>query len=485
MQDVALSEASGAPHDTYELSHLRAWQDAVAANPDKVALISPSQDPAAFRWVGSDSKSSHLEWTFTDLDRAARRLATKLNSLAPVNRRPIATLIRNQAEWALFFWAAAYLHSPLMPINPASASRSDELTHMVKLMRPAVFVTADTDLASQLENSLNDSFLADIPSKILLTKDDRELKSEWSALSEIMSGDPTPPDTPLPPDHRDYGLVLFTSGTTSLPKPCAHTSAQIINAAIAYTEAREITKDHRIVHHLPGFHAYGITWGLVFWFAGGSVVYPSAAFEAQASLQAIERFKCTHTALVPTTAQSVLAHPALATTDLSSLISIDISGAGVLPTVVTSCEAALKVPGYTSYGMTETPGSLIWPEGAGCVLRKGEVFSGFPSRGTTVKICEQGTRNPIPRGEAGEVHCHGVQVIEGYLDPNVDSSAFYKDDEGRQWVVTGDMAIMAKDGAVTIAGRYKDLIIRGGENISPASIESCLQKIEGVHAVSA
>ncbi|GAB7365068.1 hypothetical protein MBLNU230_g5849t1 [Neophaeotheca triangularis] len=481
MQDVTLSEASGAPIDTHELSHLRMWQDAVAANPNKTALISPNQDSTAFRWVGSDSNTTHLEWTFTELDRAARRLATKLNSLAPINRRPIATLIRNQAEWALFFWAAAYLHAPLMPINPANAIRSDELTHMVKLMRPVVFVSADTELASQMETSLDDAFLADIPTKILLTKGDKDLKSEWSLLTEIMSGDPTPPHSPLPPDHRDYGLILFTSGTTSLPKPCAHTSAQVVNAAIAYMEARDITKDHRIVHHLPGFHAYGITWGLVFWLAGGSVVYPSAAFEAQASLQAIDRYKCTHTSLVPTTAQSILAHPALPTTDLSSMISIDISGAGVLPSVVTSCEAALKIPGYTSYGMTESPGSLIWPEGAGSVLRRGEVFSGMPSRGTTVKICEQGTRNAIPRGQAGELHVHGIQVIEGYLDPNVDSSAFYKDEEGKQWVVTGDQAIMAKDGAVTIAGRYKDLIIRGGENISPASIESYLQKFEGVH----
>ncbi|KAL1311473.1 hypothetical protein AAFC00_004416 [Neodothiora populina] len=481
MECEQLSEASGRPIDTHNLSHVSLWQKAVSSNPDKVALISHDQSPSSFGWIrGAGPCRTHVEWTFADLDRASRRLATTLNRLAPVGRRPIATFVNNQAEWALFFWAAAYLHVPLMPINPKCAGRSEEVSHMLALMKPGVVVAASADLACQLELNVSSTILDDIPTKLLLCATDGIASSEWNQLSHIMTGELTPADTPLLPDPDAHALILFTSGTTSLPKPCAHTSAQVANAALAYTEARGITDAHRLVHHLPGFHAYGITWGLVFWFSGGSIVYPSAAFEAQASLDCIQRYKCTHTSLVPTTAQAILAHSALANTDLSSLVSIDVSGAGVLPSLVKSCEEALKIPAYTSYGMTESPGTIIWPDGGGSVLRDGDVLAGFPSRGVTAKVCEPGTRVAVPRGHAGELHCTGIQVISGYLDAEVSSSAFYVDEDDRSWVVSGDQAIMTEDGALCIVGRYKDLIIRGGENISPASIEDLLCKVEGV-----
>lgn len=484
MQNIPLSEASGGSINTHRLSHISLWQNVVASSPNKTALISRDQLASSFRWIGNNHTSDgHVDWTFADLDRAARRLATTLNRLAPIGRSPIATLINSQAEWALLFWAAAYLHVPLMPINPKCATRTEEITHMLGLMKPGVIVAATPEIAHQMESNVESKILSDISTKLVLSQAEVPVPSQWSLLSNIISGELTPSDTPLLPDPDAHALILFTSGTTSLPKPCAHTSAQVANAALAYTEARQITSIHRLVHHLPGFHAYGITWGLVFWLAGGSVVYPSAAFEAQASLDCIQRFKCTHTSLVPTTAQAILAHPALASIDLTSLVSIDVSGAGVLPSVVESCEKALNIPAYTSYGMTESPGTIIWPAGGGSVLHQGDVFSGYPSRGVIARVCEPGTRNVLPRGQAGELHCTGVQVISGYLDANVSSDAFYVDKGGRQWVVSGDQAIMSDSGAICIVGRYKDLIIRGGENISPASIEDLLEKMEGVDMV--
>lgn len=480
---MLLSEAAGRPVDTSNLSHLNVWQKAVAANPNGTALISYHQKAANFRWVSNQhSDDDFVQWSFADLDRGARRLATTLNSLSPINRRPIACFCNNQAEWALLLWAAAYLHSPLVPINPKSAIRSDEVSHMLKLVKPVMIAAPDAATASQLEESLPKELLDTMPVKILLAHPDTtKTANEWRLLSEIMSGELTPPDTPTDADPQETSVILFTSGTTSLPKPCALSSAITANAALAYTEPRDITAGHRFILHLPNFHSYGIGWALGFLLVGGTIIYPSEAFEAQASLECIEKFKATHMSLVPTTAQAMIVHPAFSKTDISSLISIDISGAGVLPSVVESCEAALKVPGGTSYGMTESPSTLIWPIREGSVLRNGEVLSGRPSRGARVKICEPGTTTVVPRGVAGELHNGGVQVIGEYMDPNVKTDSFYVDAEGAQWIITGDQAVMEEDGAVRISGRYKDIIIRGGENISPASIEACLQKAEGVY----
>ncbi|KAK3068439.1 hypothetical protein LTR53_013979 [Teratosphaeriaceae sp. CCFEE 6253] len=477
----ALSLASGPPVESTTTSHLQLWQDSVNAAPNTIALIAKHQKPTDFRWVGSQHNDlDHLQWTYSDLDRGARRLATALNRLTHIERRPIATIVNTQAEWALFCWAAAYLHSPLVPINPKVVVRSKEISHMLAMTQPAVILCADAAIAGQLKQSLSEEALAAIPVKLLATPVDDSSLPDWASLANVMSGDATPPDTPDVVDPKDTCMTLFTSGTTSLPKPCNITSAMYVNAGLGYREARHITAGHKLVQHLPNFHSYGIAWSFAFWFAGGTVVLPAAAFEAQASLACFDRFKTTHMSLVPTTAQAILAHPAFATADLSTLVSIDVSGAGVLPSVIASCVHGLKVPSYTSYGMTEAPGTLIWPEDRTSVVRDGEVLSGKCVRGTSVKVCEPGTRTVVPRGQAGELHNGGAQVVHGYSDPNVNSSDFYVDDSGTQWIVSGDQAVMEEDGAVRISGRYKDMIIRGGENISPASIEDYLRKMDGV-----
>lgn len=93
--------------------------------------------------------------------------------------------------------------------------------------------------------------------------------------------------------------------------------------------------------------------------------------------------------------------------------------------------------------------------------------------GAKIKVCEAGTRRVLERGEIGELHFGGNMRIGGYLDG--DDSCFYSDDRG-QWISTGDQAKMDVSGTIYILGRYKDIIIRAGENISPVSIETCLNK---------
>ncbi|QIW99655.1 hypothetical protein AMS68_005173 [Peltaster fructicola] len=474
-----LSEAAGSPVDVTGLSHLLAWQDVVGRYPNDTALISHHQHPDDFRWLAQREQKDHVEWSYAELDRAARRLATTLNRLTPIHRRPIAVLVNNQAEWVLFFWAAAYLHSPLAPINPKCASRAQEISHMLKTVRPAVVVTADATIAAQVEESIGGKAAEDIPVKVVLTQ--TVPSQQWHSLEDIMKADLTPPDTPTQADPLETAVILFTSGTTSLPKPCAISSAQTANAAFVYVEPRKLKSSHKYISHLPNFHSYGIGWMLAFFLIGGTVILPAEAFEAQASLACLEKFSATHMGLVPTTAQTIAAHPAFAKTNISSLVGIDISGAGIVPSVLESCEINFRVPAGTSYGMTESPTTLIWPIDEGRAMRDGQVFSGRPSRGARVKICAPGTRDVIERGLPGELHNGGAQVIASYMGTNVSTDSFYIDDNGSHWLISGDQAVMEEDGSVRISGRYKDIIIRGGENISPASIEACLQKTPGVY----
>ncbi|KAI7217848.1 acetyl-CoA synthetase-like protein [Hortaea werneckii] len=479
------SVTSGRPLEQSEktATHLELWQKSVQTRPNDIALISRHQTPETFRWVGSTYQDAeYVKWTYADLDRGARRLATALNRLTHVERRPVATLLRTSAEWCLFYWAAAYLHSPLVPINPATAPRSEEMSHMFALTKPAVVICGDSDLASQLEQSLGEKALSDIPVRVLAERTNDKTTATWTQLADVMSGDTTPPDTPEVLHSDDTTMILFTSGTTSLPKPCHLSSFMCLNAAMGAMESRRIDHSHKFVQHLPNFHSYGVGWSLGFWCVGGTVILPSEAFEAQASLECFSLFGATHMSLVPTTAQAILAHPYFGKADLSTLVTVDVSGAGVLPSVINACWQSFKVPSYSSYGMTESPNTIIWPDNGESVVRNGEVLAGSCVRGTTVKICEPNTRNVVARGQIGELHSGGPQVIHGYADPNVKSDNFYVDENGTQWIVTGDQAVMEEDGMVRISGRYKDMIIRGGENISPASIEDYLRRRPGVAA---
>ncbi|CAK4005360.1 acyl- synthetase [Lecanosticta acicola] len=481
MSETGLSIEYGPRVGSQNVSHLQLWQEIVNARPTATALIAKHQSPSSFRWVGSQhNDNEYVQWTFADLDRGARRLSNALNRLAHIDRRPIAALVNNQAEWALFYWASAYLHSPFVPINPKVVTRTEEINHMLDLVGPVALVSADLHIASQLEQSLSEKLMSSIPIRIALSHVGGETAQPWELLASVMSGDPTPPDTPDVVNAYDTMVILFTSGTTSLPKPCALSSFQCLNAALGCMDAQQINSSHRFVQQLPGFHSYGIGWSLGLWLRGGMIILPSDNFEAQATLECFDQFRATHMALVPTTAQAILAHPSFAKTDLSTLVSIDIAGAGVLPSLVDACTAALKVPTTASYGMTESPGTASWGVQEGSVVRNGEVMSGRPVRNTVQKICQPGTRNIVQRGQFGELHNGGPQVISGYMDPRVAQDSFYKDEDGIQWILTGDQAVMDSDGAIRITGRYKDMIIRGGENISPASIEDYLSQKEDV-----
>jgi len=98
--------------------------------------------------------------------------------------------------------------------------------------------------------------------------------------------------------------------------------------------------------------------------------------------------------------------------------------------------------------------------------------------GARIRVCSPSSREILNRDVPGELHIGGTSVISGYLD-GADTDAFYKDEYG-SWLKTGDQAIIDENGVVHILGRYKDLIIRGGENISPAKIEKCLEQIPGL-----
>jgi hypothetical protein len=234
---------------------------------------------------------------------------------------------------------------------------------------------------------------------------------------------------------------------------------------------------------LPNNHAMGYFYVLHFFTQGGAVVYPSATFKPGPMAKALTLHACTHACLVPTALHSLIDHAERENLTFPALKDVCLAGASITPQHLRQVVTKLGSRGVsTGFGMTE--GSPVWvaptpdPE---MLIAGDDTISGSASPGASIKICASDSALPLPRGQPGEIHESGPGVIAGYLGDDVGTENFYFSG-GRSWFKTGDRAVMHTDGRVSIVGRYKDMIIRGGENIAPAAIEAVLNQFSGVEA---
>jgi fatty-acyl-CoA synthase len=265
---------------------------------------------------------------------------------------------------------------------------------------------------------------------------------------------------PLAPDLGQAGaaaLLVYTSGTTGGPKAAVHTQANLVaNMAIA-AAAQEIGPLDRVLTVLPLFHVGGLCIQTLPALHAGAEVLLHSRFDAGETLAAIARERPTLTLQVPATMKALAEHPQWAGTDLSCLRAVW-AGSSLLPALLITPFHARGVPVCNVYGATETgPFSIALPPAQAF----GKVGScGWPAPGVEVRF----TQEPA---ESGELLVRGPNVVQRYWPdtPACDAGG---------WFHTGDLARRAADGSYTIAGRAKDLIISGGENIHPAEIESVL-----------
>ncbi|KAL8643052.1 MAG: hypothetical protein Q9226_008438, partial [Calogaya cf. arnoldii] len=427
-------------------------------------------------------------WTYSELQSKAEILAARLLYRFVWKGDAIAVFMDNRAEWSLLFWASVRLDAVFVPLNPRTIQSKEEANHVLRVTKPRAIAVLDMSAARELEAVAPD-LIASVPLLIVLDSDGIGLAEQWTAMSSLMSNSPTAEamaiknqDMPSPFNDLDQTMLInFTSGTTSLPKASVSTYKNVLAAALALVALRHINPDCTLLQHLPNNHIWGIcvSWG--FWVCGATVVYPSRTFDAKSSLSAIESALCTHMPAVPSMIQALVTHPSLSHMNLGSLQSIDLAGTMILPEIIEACMDKLKAP-YSSvvYGMTE--GSAVCgsdtnhiPYARHCIPKS--IPCGTATPGARLRVCRPGSKDMLRRSEIGELHMGGLQVTKGYLDRASDD--FYQED-GINWLATGDQAQMDDGGLVYILGRYKDLIIRGGENISPASIERCLDSINGI-----
>ncbi len=472
LETCLIAEDRGQPIPLPTLTLCHILTQSARRHPEKLALVSCHQPsnllPSLKLPAIHDQK--YLRWTYAQLEDASERLASTLARRGLCRGSALVVLLHKGAEWGLCLWAAAKLGCPLVPINPAIAIRTHELQHMLSFLKVGALVVHDDSIARQLSMNAS-SQIQGIGIRLIASGCG---VTGWEALDDFLKT----PDAPKPKvgdqGMDDTALIVFTSGTTSLPKGCPHSNRTI--AALCHSAALnfELDENRKSCNVMPMFHLGGVVESLPIWTVGGTVVFPNNQFDARSTFEAIEREQCTDILMVPTMLHALSDASALSTEKTSSLILIRLSSTAVFATDIRLCYDVLHVSQVTnSYGSTES-GFITRP-----FQPSNKAYDALPSGplapGTRVRICLPGSRAPLKRGEVGELHEGGMTIISGYIDG--DNSRFYTDEVGL-WHITGDQAIMAETGEISILGRYKDMIIRAGANISPMTIEKVLDQIE-------
>ena len=270
-------------------------------------------------------------------------------------------------------------------------------------------------------------------------------------------------------------LLVYTSGTTGLPKGAVHTQAGLLANAQASQDAHDFEASDIVLSTLPMFHVGGLCIQTLPALLAGTTVHLHPRFDASAWLTSVSWGKLeerpTLSLLVPATMRAVLEHPQWSGADLNSLRGI-MTGSSTLPLAYLESFHARGIPVGQIYGTTETGPVSVVLKFKDAVRKIG--FAGWPHAQLALEL-RDAEGHAVARGTTGEVCVRGTNVMRGYWQA-ASTNAGLQDG----WFCTGDMGYQDAEGCLQIVGRNKDMIISGGENIYPAEIENALATFPGL-----
>ncbi len=382
----------------------------------------------------------------------------------------------NRYEWVLVQYATALMGAIMVNINPGYKLAG--LRYALEQSRIELLIASShfrkTNYVEMLDKLKNECAY---PKKRVI------IESDWSQFldsgNQITDKQLAEREASLQFD--DPVNIQYTSGTTGYPKGATLSHHNILNNGFFIGERLKYSEQDRVCLPVPFYHCFGMVLGnMAIVTHGACIVISGEAFDPQQVLQQVEQEKCTSLYGVPTMFIAELDLPDFSNYNLKSLRTGIMAGA---PCPIDTMRKVQSLMNMTEicvcYGMTETsPVSTESSTNDPLELRVTTVGTVHPH--VEIKIIDPATGAIVPRGTTGELCTRGYSVMLGYWDNPEDTKAII--DETR-WLHSGDLAVMDENGYVSIVGRIKDIIIRGGENISPKEIEDFLITHEGISDV--
>jgi AMP-dependent synthetase/ligase len=430
----------------------------VAKFPNNDALISAHQ---------------HYRATYTEFYEQVTAVAKGLIALGVKSGDRVGIWSPNCYEWTLLQYATAKIGAIMVNINPAY--RTSELIYVINQSGLSYIFSAIQFKTSHYKKMIEDAreFTDTLRKEVYWGESWEYFLAQGKKVSDeklqayeakVQFDDPV--------------NIQYTSGTTGNPKGVTLTHHNILNNAYFIGVRMNYTDKDRVCIPVPFYHCFGMVIGNLCCTAhGATMVIPNDSFDATKTLEAVERERCTSLYGVPTMFISELytldRHPY----DLSSLRTGVMAGALCPPEIMKRVKEQMNMHEITiCYGMTETS-PVSTQTRIGVPFEKQIHSVGTIQDHLEIKIINPETKAIVPRGESGELCTRGYSVMLKYWNsPQATAQVI---DEQR-WMHSGDLAMMDEDGYIHISGRIKDLIIRGGENISPKEIEDFLYTYEGV-----
>lgn len=420
-------------------------------------------------------------FTFAEVLQQAGRLSHALVDHYGIEKGDrVAIAMRNAPEWCISFMAITALGAVAVPMN--SWWQGDELVYGLKDSGAGMVILDGTRYA-RMEAWLQESGLPVLG----VDTGGAPLPSDVDRLETLLSSSAPSsfPDSEIDPE--DLALILFTSGSTGKPKGVFSTQRNVISALgtwlvaisamaiVAGTMGEEPEIQPAILLTVPLFHVTGLHSLFLLSFPVGRKVVMMRKWDVDIALELIEAEKITHFNGVPTMSMELMNHPRLADYDVSTLVDIQAGGAArPADQVATLLERFPGAMPSVGYGLTETNaiGSILGQEDY--VDRPDSVGRPIPPLVEHRIIDAQGIR--VASGEVGEICIRSPANASGYWNCPEENVGTFNDD----WVHTGDAGYQDEEGFLYIVDRLKDIIIRGGENISCLEVEEALYAHEGI-----
>ncbi|MFI5499021.1 AMP-binding protein [Nocardia asteroides] len=434
--------------------------DTIGANLDRTVAAHPDRDALIDRPTGR-------RWTYREVGAAVDAVATGLAELGIEPGDRVGIWAPNCAEWYLVQYATAKIGAILVNINPAY--RTSELAYVLGQAGVRVLIAAPefktSDYVAMIEEVRPDC--ADLEQVLVLgTEPWRQVAAtapdaeRLAVIAATLSAD-------------DPINIQYTSGTTGFPKGATLSHHNILNNGYFVGELCGYTEADRICIPVPYYHCFGMVMGnLAATSHAAAVVIPAPAFDPAATLAAVAAEHCTSLYGVPTMFIAMLAElDAGLEVDLSSLRTGIMAGS---PCPVEVMKRVIDRMGMTEvsicYGMTETSPVSTQTRADDSIDRRTATV-GRVGPHLEVKVVDPATGRTLPRGAAGELCTRGYSVMLGYWNqPDKTAEAI----DAARWMHTGDIGVMDDAGYLSVTGRIKDMVIRGGENIYPREIEEFL-----------
>jgi 2-furoate---CoA ligase len=425
-------------------------------------LASVARDPNALAIVDGEERLTYAQWY--------RRISALVAGFDSIGLKPgdhLVTALQNRWQAATLHWACQFAGIVITPVNWRSTASEidffleDAEAKAIAYEHASAAAVAGSRLAQKLPRIPLD---AARPGEIA-----------FAALAADSAPDVTPRA-----DAEAWSVMLYTSGTTAWPKGVPRRQRAERAAALAHVAQNLYRNGERTLGVMPLYHTMGVRSLLAMSLVGGAFIC-LRRFDAGEALQLIAAERVSNLYLVPTLYHDLVHHPVFAASDVSSVRKLGFAGAPMTDGLLRTLQAAFKPDLFVNhYGSSEIYTFTIEqnaPKKPGSAGR-----AGINQMVRVVKLGAQSADETAAIGEEGEIIAllAGDESFEGYWRrPDADAKALRQG-----WYFTGDTGFADADGDIFVTGRVDDMIISGGENISPVEIESCLSLHAAVSEVA-